>query len=205
MQTRPFIIVALALALSGCMNQSQIQSKYVKSQKTCRAETAKLFSGTGANAPDGLAVGAAFSDCMNKAGWRVATPKPPQVATGPVPNPPSGSPSTNPIASATAAPTETAGGISPSEGTATLIRAPQTVPGSTTVYPPTGAPSTSPSAATAVATSNPPSGAPSVNPSAAAARVAEPVAATPAPARYQPARPVSVQSAPYGSGAGRQF
>lgn len=197
---RKIFLIGCALALSGCISQSQIQSKYVKSQGLCRVEASKLFTSKEGAAPDGQAVGAAFSDCMNKAGWRVASPKPPQVATGPVPNPPSGSPSTDPIASAASAPTQTAGGISPSEGTATLVRGPHTVPGTTTVYPPTGAPSTSPSAATAVATQNPPSGAPSVNPSAAAARVSGP-----APAQYQPARPVSVQSAPYGSGAGRQF
>jgi hypothetical protein len=202
---RNIFMTGCVLVLSGCSSQSQIQSKYVKSQSLCRAEAAKLFSGNSNAAPDGQAVGAAFSECMNKAGWRVATPKSPQVASGPVPNPPSGSPSTDPIASATSAPAQTAGGISPSEGTATLIRGPHTIPGTETVSPATGAPSTSPSAATAVATQNPPSGAPSASPAAAAARVAEPVASIPAPAQYQPARPVSVQSVPYGSGAGRQF
>jgi hypothetical protein len=154
---RSFLILSSLALLTGCLSQSQIQSKYVKSQAICRAETAKLFSsGEGATVADGQgSIAAKFSECMSGAGWHLSSAKPG------VPQP------TN---------------------------------------PPTGSPSTNPSAATSVARTtppqNPPSGAPSVNPSAAAAKQ---VPATSPATIGQPARPVSVPNAPYGTGGGRNF
>jgi hypothetical protein len=195
---RNLTILLVALTTSGCISQSGIQSKYVSQQNECRGDAAKFVSGLAATADVSdaqSAAGTRFSECMNKAGWRVAVPKPTQVATGPAPNPPTGSPSTNPSAaiSSAAAPAPVSGGVSPSEGTASIYRGQH-------------APAVEQSGS-AAAQYNPPSGAPSVNPSAAAARVAQPAASAPvsAPAQYSPARPSSVTTAPYGQGAGRQF
>jgi hypothetical protein len=187
-------ILMAALMLGGCVSQSQIQSEYVAQQNACRSEAARFLEaarGATIGMEDKTAAGTYFSECMNKAGWRVAVPKPGgQMAQGPVPNPPSGSPSTNPIASATPAPGYTIGAVSPSEGTATLLRGPHTLPGASVATP---------QAAPPPMAYAPPSGAPSVNPSAAAT-------ALPPPARYLPARPATVTTPPpYGYGAGRQF
>jgi hypothetical protein len=116
------LVMVAAVALSGCLSQSQIQGKYVKAQNQCRTESSKALVGN-----DQSAVGAAFSECMNKAGWHVSSPKTSVVTN----NPPSGSPSTNPIASAA-----------------------KTVPVENTAAanPPSGAPSVKPSAAVGAVT-----------------------------------------------------
>jgi hypothetical protein len=225
---RNLLILALAFTTTGCITQSGIQGKYVAQQNECRSEAARFVSGLSTTTDAGDAQSAAgthFSECMNKAGWRVAVPKPTQVASGPAPNPPTGSPSTNPSAAISSAPAPVAGGVSPSEGTATIYRG-QHAPTGTGTDSAAASAATSgrsvpvenaqpvvgrapqPAPATAAAQYNPPSGAPSVKPSAAATRAAQPEAApsTPvAPARYTPARPTAVTSAPYGQGAGRQF
>lgn len=176
---RNLISVCSVFALSGCMAQSNIQSKYMSQQDECRGHTQSImgiFTGADNTLGSGQPpVGSGptvqkFSECMNKSGWHVSTPKtggtPPVVAQ----NPPTGSPSTNPsAATAVAAPPQTA----------------SAQPAQTAIV-------------------SPPSGAPSTNPSAAAARVVTPVDQPPV-ATYQPARPVSTPPVSYGQGAGRQF
>lgn len=139
--------LALAMAVSGCISQSQIQSKYIKSQNLCRAEsTVALESDSNAS------IGTAFSECMHKAGWNVASPKTGAVTN----NPPSGSPSTNPIASA----------AKPAQPENAAL-----------ANPPSGAPSVKPSAA--VATTAAPVPAPAANvPAAATYQPARPAATT---------------------------
>lgn len=191
-------MVTAAVVLTGCINQSAIQAKYTREQDQCRDQVSHMLA---AGQPaQNAAVAARFSDCMNRSGWHVPVPKPGQVATGPVPNPPSGSPSVNPIASAARVPVQ---------GTAAQP------------YPPT---STTPAAKVANVvqpspsggTPNLPSGAASTNPSAKvpSAQTAVPYRATTspvtgqttiAPATYQPARPVPTTGVTYGQGAGRQF
>lgn len=204
---RNLTILLVALTTSGCISQSGIQGKYVSQQNECRGDAAKFVSGLAATADVSdaqSAAGTRFSECMNKAGWRVAVPKPTQVATGPAPNPPTGSPSTNPSAaiSSAAAPARTVPVENPAAAQQQQVAVPPTNLSAAVGRVPQPTPAT-----TAAAQYNPPSGAPSVNPSAAAARVAQPAASAPvsAPAQYSPARPSSVTTAPYGQGAGRQF
>jgi hypothetical protein len=177
--------------LAGCMSQSDIQRDYVSQQNECRTVAAQRIEGV----PDSdtqAAAGVRFSECMNRAGWRVAMPKPSggQVAQGPVPNPPSGAPSTNPSAAAASAPVAQ---MPPPYNPATSI-------GRSMLSLPPAQPHPE-LAATPPAMVYPPSGAPSTNPSAMPSRVGT----SPAPAQYMPARPPQVLSAPYGTGAGRQF
>lgn len=179
-------MILSALALTGCMAQSSIQSKYMSQQDECRGHvqsTLAIFTGAGNTLGSGqpsTGAGSAvqqFSDCMNKTGWHVSVPKAGST-TVVVNNPPSGSPSTNPHAAAAVAP----------------------APAQTTVY--------NPPAPGQTAVVSPPSGAPSTNPSAAAARVAMPVTTVEpaAPiATYQPARPNTSPAVSYGQGAGRNF
>lgn len=197
----------MAVLLTGCMAQSQIQSQYIDQQDTCRVEASRRLAGNvlAPNADGQASAGLYFSECMNKAGWRVSMPKPAQTAQGPVPNPPTGSPSTNPIA-ATSAPAsaQTIGAISPSEGTATLVRGPHTLPGQA------GAQDTMQPVASPAAPS-PASGAPSVNPSATPAQLpsvqpaVQPQQASESPAQYLPKPQVNTQEKQRGYGPGRQF
>lgn len=113
--------IAAMLLLSGCISQSDIQASYVKSQNQCRTEAARATVTGDSQA----SLGAAFSRCMIKAGWNVASPK---TGVAAATNPPSGSPSTNPIASAAR--------TAPAENTAAA-------------NPPSGAPSVKPSASVA--------------------------------------------------------
>jgi hypothetical protein len=75
----------MVLLLAGCLSQSRIQEKYVAAQDDCRAQ-AEIYVGNSSMAVDPDSPGAKqvqsdqlvaqFSDCMNKAGWHVAVPKP---------------------------------------------------------------------------------------------------------------------------------
>lgn len=199
MQTKLIILSAVFL-LTGCVNQSQIQAKYVKSKNLCRLETGRLFAGSdslGNSADAQAAVNNSFTECMTKAGWR-APKAGTQVAQ--TTNPPSGSPSTNPSAAAARQrPAENPPVGAQAQPQATVQPKPQQV----------------------AQTQNPPSGAPSTNPSAAAAAKqapqqmqsqAQPVDALRSrtssaefalPGR-QPARPPTVPAAPYGTNA-RKF
>ena len=99
---RNLLIVSTVLVVSGCLSQSQIQSKYMSSQSDCRTETARLLSSSdGATNPEQgqAAVATGFSDCMTKSGWHLTTQKP---GTAVAQNPPTGSPSTNPSAATSA-------------------------------------------------------------------------------------------------------
>lgn len=184
---RNSLMLLSAVALTGCLAQSNVQSKYMAQQDECRGHvqsTLAVLTGPDNNLGSGQppsGSGSAvqqFSDCMNKTGWHVSVPKPGST-TVVVNNPPSGSPSTNPHAAAAVAPAPTQ--------TTTVYNPP--APGQTAVV-------------------SPPSGAPSTNPSAAAARVAPPVTtvepAAPV-ATYQPGRPATSTVVTYGQGAGRNF
>lgn len=156
-------VVAATLLLSGCISQSDIQASYVKSQNQCRTEATKA-----AITEDNQAsLGVAFSRCMIKSGWNVASPK---TGVAAATNPPSGSPSTNPIASSA-----------------------KTVPPENTAAanPPSGAPSVKPSASVA-------SSAPA--PTAAPAPSAAPATATYQPARPSSAASTSSPTYGSGAG-----
>lgn len=162
-------LLAATLLLSGCISQSDIQASYVKSQNECRREATKA-----AITEDNQAsLGVAFSRCMIKAGWNVASPK---TGVAAATNPPSGSPSTNPIASAAR--------TAPVENTAAA-------------NPPSGAPSVKPSASVASSSAPATTAAPAPAPSAA------PATATYQPAR--PSSAASTSAPSFGSGAGRNF
>ncbi len=124
------LILGLTLTLAACAGQSGIQNKYTAQQDQCRSQVARTLSTTdasaGASATQSAAAGSQFSECMNKAGWRVSTPKPSNTAI--------------------------VGGIAPSEGTSAIARAPHEVVA--VQNPPTGAPSVNPSAA--ISSSAPP-------------------------------------------------
>jgi hypothetical protein len=192
-------VCTLPLLLSGCLSQSQVQAKYSKSQNICRAQTATLFSRIGSGPTSGAegqsAIASRFSDCMNKAGWRVGPPKGTQTAQNQYP--PSGAPSTNPSASTGArqVPVENRqGGMQPAPAPASQTAQNQ--------YPPSGAPSTNPSAAAA----KPVAANMSTPPDPSPLRIAQPSVAAPALNLAQPARPPVVPPAPFGSpGAARQF
>lgn len=125
-------LIAATLALSGCISQSDIQASYVKSQNQCRREATR----TAITEDNQASLGATFSRCMIKSGWNVASPK---TGVAAATNPPSGSPSTNPIASAAR--------TAPPENTAAA-------------NPPSGAPSVKPSASVASSSAPAPSAAP---------------------------------------------
>lgn len=131
MMLRKLAMLTMAMALSGCISQSQVQSKYVKAQGLCRVEASSAIIEGDSN----QSVGKAFSDCMRTAGWNVASPKTGAVTT----NPPSGSPSTDPIASA-AKPTQPTAAANPPSGapsvkpSAAAARAPVAEP--TAIYSP---------------------------------------------------------------------
>lgn len=185
-QSRRHFLFALLLVLPGCISQSQIQSQYINQQDTCRMEASKKLSGNpAASTSEGQSsAGIYFSECMNKAGWRVSMPKPASTQTAQGQNPPSGAPSTNPSA-ATAAPVP-------------MQQPAQPAP----VQPPV---------AQQQAGTYPPSGAPSVNPSAAAARVnpapqpAQGQNPGEAPAQYLPRPQVNSGDNQKGYGPARQF
>lgn len=128
---RKLAMLSMAMALSACISQSQVQSKYVKAQGLCRVEASSAIIEGDSN----QSVGKAFSDCMRTAGWNVASPKTGAVTT----NPPSGSPSTDPIASAAQpAPAQPTAAANPPSGAPSVkpsaARAPVTRP--TTTYSP---------------------------------------------------------------------
>lgn len=95
----------LALVLSGCLAQSQIQSKYMSREADCREEaqnrvanspqTGMSTLGYDTRIETAYTLSSGFSDCMNKQGWKVAVPKAPAPAPGNVAvvtPPPSGAP-----------------------------------------------------------------------------------------------------------------
>jgi hypothetical protein len=133
---RRLLILSLTLTLAACAGQSGIQNKYTAQQDKCRDEVTRTLSGTdsssGATAAQSAAAGSQFSECMNKSGWRVSSPK----SSG----------------QAAASGTPPVGGVAPSEGTSAITRpAPQSA---ALQNPPTGAPSVKPSAA--ISSSAPP-------------------------------------------------
>lgn len=90
------------LLAGGCVSHSRVQARYEEEQNLCRIAATAIAP---AAESDATVVGSRFSECMNKLGWHVPAPKPatpPSAGGGTqvVQNPPSGSPSTNPIASA---------------------------------------------------------------------------------------------------------
>jgi hypothetical protein len=73
-------VVAMSCMLTGCLAQSQIQSKYMDSQEDCRNETARSVNGGETARPVSESqtspIAQRFSDCMTKEGWHLSTPKP---------------------------------------------------------------------------------------------------------------------------------
>lgn len=182
-------IVLSAMLLAGCMSQSSIQSKYTTQQNECRDQVARAAaaSNTSLATQEGQAsIGVHFSDCMNRAGWRVAVPRSSQPPTNVAQYPPSGAPSTNPSATAAATPQP-----------GWYMKGPESPTG---VMPnsPTGAPSVAPSAALGAAPVSAP------QPMMAPQPTMMPAPQPTAPARYQPARP-TMQVPAYGQGGGRRF
>ena len=196
MNHKLLILAVSAFALSGCIAQSRIQAKYMDQEATCRSEAAGHVNDTPpvpeqpgqvVHNDNTTAVFAAFSACMNKAGWKVSVPKT-QTAGGGTTLPPSGSPGP--------------GG--------TVARTASSQP--TTAAPIIG-PGVQPSPATSSTVPRPAAARPAAPAQAPTPAVARPqpapVAAAPeeiAPATYQPAgRPSGAAAPSYGSGAGRNF
>ena len=77
---RAVAVTVLALLLSGCLAQSQIQGKYMDSQEDCRNQTANSVMGGETARPvsetQATPIAQRFSDCMTKEGWHLSTPKP---------------------------------------------------------------------------------------------------------------------------------
>lgn len=246
MQTKTIqsvLLTAALLALSGCLAQSSVQSKYMTAEADCRDEAqdkaresqkraarnyemAKESGTIVANDPQNdpaYVLGASFSDCMHKAGWKVTTPKDPVVVAGPV-NPPVGAPGPGGTVLAKQPVTATTTNVitNPQGGTTittttTPVVDPQTVPLQPGAQPPgvipgqpvgvTPAGTVKPAVAPTQATPASPILGPGVQPS-------------PAPASTTPVQPLpnpAVPTAPgastyqggvypeYGQGAGRNF
>lgn len=99
---RNLLLLSLVMALAtGCMNQSQIQSKYTNAKNNCRGDDTmwKGLQTTQMRAEANMPV-TGYSNCLLQAGWHVAQPKGTAVASN---YPPSGAPSTNPSASISSA------------------------------------------------------------------------------------------------------
>lgn len=97
-----FILYLILASMGGCVSQSGVQGRYAAQQELCRSAIVSNLPHTESAVDDISTAGAQFSDCMNKAGWRVSSPKAGQVASGAAPNQPTGSPSTNPSAALSA-------------------------------------------------------------------------------------------------------
>jgi hypothetical protein len=187
MQRKQLILPLLALALTGCIAQSRIQARYMEAQDDCRTQAEQRVPAadttTNANgAPADLsgALARQFSDCMNKAGWHVATPKVNAPAPQAMPTSAPGVPAPVPVPPPSAHPVPAVvNGAAP----AAPILGPGVQPMPAVAVPP-------PSARTAAPlTALPPSNVPPQ-----------------APATYQPGRPGDAgDDSSYGAGAGRQF
>lgn len=87
MQPRTHIVIVAALALSGCLAQSNIQARYNTEQSECRDDAEAnimKYDATAANEKDRNAqLVTLFSDCMAKKGWQVAKPRRRPTTDGP--------------------------------------------------------------------------------------------------------------------------
>ena len=205
------LLAGTSLMLTGCLAQSQIQAKYMTKEEECRSEAQdKSYDAerkynetkgaapnpapapgqavaTTANFDQAYVIGAAFSECMNKSGWKVTVPKPPgtpgPIASNPTP-PPSGAPGPGGVVALKANPA-----LQPST----------TQPGPVKAVPPQQQAVPEPTPAAPIL-------GPGVQPAPAEVFKSAPAPQQGMPSTYQPARPAAATEAPnYGSGVGRQF
>ncbi len=180
------LITLAACVLAGCLNQSKIQGKYQEASDKCRSEAQSQPPTTpapGVPAEDpNITLARQFSECMNKAGWHVAAPKP---STPLPPTAQNGAPAIFPnqplsvdAAHTTAAMRGVAAQPTPANGA--TAAAPILGPG----VQPAPAPATAPV-----------NGLAPLNPAPSA----------PAPATYLPGRPTYGDDNSNGNSAGRQF
>ncbi len=198
------LLAALTLGLTGCMAQSRIQSKYMSHDQECRneaqlraSESQKhdiLDANSTEPAPDpNYVLANAFSECMNRTGWKVATPKAPPSKT-----PPAAAAAATAAQATTITTTTT---ITPPAGAITTA-----APAVTTGTAPVGvaaktAPTTVPAAPILGAGVQP-------NPAPAAVGMPSsvPLQGTSGASTYQPSsRPSGAETPNYGAGAGRNF
>lgn len=217
------LLAGSALALNACLAQSQIQAKYMTREEECRSEAQdktyeaeRQFNATKGTAPDpqpapgqavaatanfdqAYVIGAAFSECMNKTGWKVTVPKPPgtpgPIATGPTTPPPSGAPGPGGVVALKANPALQPSAVQPQPGYL------QPAPAVARVAPPQPVAEPVPAA---------PILGPGVQPSPAAvfkepAPVSAPAPMQGQPSTYAPARSQGQYAPTYGTGVGRNF
>ncbi len=204
------LLTGTSLALSACLAQSQIQAKYMTREEECRSEAQdktyeaeRLYNESKGSAPEptpapgeavastanfdqAYVIGAAFSDCMNRAGWKVTVPRPPgtpgPIATGPT-EPPSGAPGPGGVVALKANPALQPSATQP--GVATTATPQQTaVPEPTPAAPILG---------------------PGVQPAPAEVFKSAPAPMQGQPATYAPARSQGQVEPEYGKGVGRNF
>lgn len=191
----PILVLLTAALLSGCMAQSRVQAKYMSREDDCRSEAqlraldrqATGVTGATADSPaqTSYSIAAAFSECMQKEGWKVTTPKPPTAPPAPtntavVTLPPSGAPGPGGTVAASRPP-ETANATTP----AAPILGPGVQPQPAPAFTPGAAPMRTMPGIPSTATYAPAQSAP-----------APMQGSYDSPARYVPS---------YGQGGGRQF
>ena len=110
----PLLLAACTLLLSGCLAQSQIQAKYMNRETDCREEAQQRVMNGQASGLNTLGydnqmetayvLASGFSECMNRSGWKVATPKTPPANTASNTQPPYGAPGPGGVVGAAKAP-----------------------------------------------------------------------------------------------------
>ena len=212
-------LLTLVFALTGCIAQSDIQAKYMSQEDDCRDQAQEKLSASTKTAGDSSYIlASAFSDCMNKGGWKVSVPKPPGGSTPAATNKAAATAATAATASTPVLPVSAPG--TPTAGSPSQTMMVPTLPSTVA----TGVPAMTNSAPNAQ-----PIIGPGVQPSPAPAfgnNLRVPSYAQPAPVQqqgmpsvpnipsmpsqggpssYQPARPGDVETPDYGTGAGRNF
>lgn len=194
--SRSLLILSLTLVLGGCLAQSQIQSKYMSHESTCRDEAQDRTEAaqaqaeaTGGRMETAVTLASAFSECMNKQGWKISGPK---MASRPQ-QPPLYE--TTVPSSARAAATPTA-----RDGQSNTTGAPSAAPILGPGVQPSPQPAYTPDAKPAAANTRQP-----MTPAPAASAPTAYPQGTSGVSTYQPARPDGTDVPEYGSGAGRQF
>ena len=143
---KPIMLCMLAMVgLAGCSMQAAIQKRYDAQQDDCRTDAEISTMPLAAAAPDQRSTELVnqYTNCMNKAGWRVANPLKPK---GSAVTPPPPLDAAKPVAGAALPPSATP--IAPMNTPAPLTSTPQPMPVAAPAQPPAipaaSAPSASP-------------------------------------------------------------
>lgn len=179
--SRNLVFLSLTLLLTGCIAQSDIQADYMSQESDCRSTAQSSADSGGKEDAAGAAyrIGASFSGCMNKAGWKVSVPKPP-------PGPPAAATTAAAPLQATTPPASVAAPAAIAAPSRPVAPAPgmQPSPAPAAAAPPLNTPrAASPAPSTTPNIPNVPGGY----------------------STYQPARPEGVAEPEYGSGGGRNY